>query len=205
VNTNNIGNNVYLTQSPQSPINQQLPAIPKLSPLGGYNPPSNTYPPLPLTPQYIGTVNYISSQFNFTLPIAPAAGTMLTVWANQYVTGRPYSILFWNNEITVRPVPDNVYQIEVETFLTPVQFLQTSDNPILLQWSYYIAYLAAMEILRERQDMEGVENLREGMMRQEALVLERQSVEEIFEPTFQLFNSNTSAGGYSVGIGWGGF
>ena len=202
INTNNVGNNVYLTQPPQVP-NVQMDAIPPLSPLPVPSPP----PGIPSTqfPQYCGTVNYITSQFTFTLPVAPAAGTMLNVWCNQYVTGRPYSILFWNNEITVRPVPDNVYCIEIETFLTPVQFLQTTDNPILNQWSWYIAYLAAMEILRERQDMEGVENLREGMMRQEALVLERQSVEEIFQPNYTLFNSTTAAGGYGVGLGWGGF
>lgn len=203
VNTNSVGNNVYLTQTP--PLNEQKPAIPPLSPLGIQSPPGQQYPPLPLTPQYIGTVNYITSQFTFTLPVAPAAGTMLNVWCNQYVTGRPYSILFWNNEITVRPVPDNVYQIEIETYLTPTEFMLTTDSPILRQWAQYLAYGAACEILRDRQDMEGVENLKEGMARQEALVLERQSVEEIFQPNYQLFNSTTSAGGYSAGLGWGGF
>lgn len=198
VNTNTVGNNIYLDTA-----NGQQNAIPALSPLP--QPAPKFVPPISTSSPAIGTVNYITSQFNFTLPVAPAPGTMLNIWCNQYVAGRPYSILFWNNEITVRPVPDNVYSIEIETFLTPTQFLQTTDNPVLKQWSYYIAYIAAMEILRQRQDVDGVENLREGMMRQEALVLERQSVEEIFQPTYQLFNSTTSAGGYSVGLGWGGF
>jgi hypothetical protein len=58
-----------------------------------------------------------------------------------------------------------------------------------------------MEILRERQDMDGVENLREGFMRQEALVLERQSIEEIQQPNITMFNSTQR--GYGVGWGYG--
>lgn len=196
VNTNNVGNNVNFNQNI---LPTQQPGIPPLSPLPTPSPIINN------PPQYVGSVDYITSQFSFTLPVAPAAGTMLNIWCNQYVTGRPYSILVWNNEITVRPVPDNVYCIEVETFLTPTQFMFTTDNPILNQWSQYIAYGAACEILRDRQDMDGVQNLLEGMMRQEGLVLERQSIEEIFVPNYQLFNSTTSAGGFGSGIGWGGF
>jgi hypothetical protein len=126
---------------------------------------------------------------------------MINVWASTYQTGRPYNILFWNNEITIRPVPDNIYLIEVEAFQTPSQFLQTTDLPILNQWAQYIGYGTAMEILRQRQDMEGVENLREGFMRQEGLVLERQAVQEIFLPNITLFNSTQQ--GYGNGGAWG--
>ena len=194
--TNNIGNNVYLDVN-----NAQQNAVPPLSPLP--IPAPQFIPPISTSSPAVGTVNYITSQFNFTLPVAPAAGTMLNVWCNQYVTGRPYSILFWNNEITVRPVPDNIYMIEIETFLTPVQFMQTTDSPILRQWWKYIAYLAAAEILRWRQDMEGVNNMQEGLKRQEGLVLERQSVEEIFIPNYTLFNTtaNTGVAGYNWGMG----
>jgi hypothetical protein len=77
--------------------------------------------------------------------------------------------------------------------------MMTSDNPILNQWAQYIAYGVAREILRDRQDMEGVANLEEGFKRQEALVLERQAVEEIGQPNITLFNSTQ----YGYGIGWG--
>lgn len=188
IQQNNVGNNVYLDAS-----NAQQPAIPPLSPLPV---PS---PPLLLTPQYCGTVNYVTTDITVTFPVAPAAGTMINVWASQYQVGRPYNILFWNNELTIRPVPDNVYLVEVETFQTPAQFMMTTDNPVLNQWSQYIAFGAACEILRDRQDVEGVQNLMEGFKRQEALVLERQSIEEIQQPNITLFNTTLS--GY--GVGWG--
>lgn len=194
LNQNNVGNNVFL-----SPTNSQMPAIPPLSPLPVPSPPVGI--PSPNNPQYCGNVNYVTTQMTVDFPVAPAAGTMINVWAATYQVGRPYNLLFWNNELTIRPVPDNVYLCEVEVFQTPAQFMATTDNPILNQWSQYIAYGSAMEILRDRQDVEGVENLREGFMRQEALVLERQAVEEIQQPNITLFN--TTQTGYGYGTGWG--
>lgn len=199
IQQNAVGDNVYLNSS-----NVQQPAIPNLSPLGGQqnaNLPNTSYPPSPLTPQYCGTVNYVTTQITVNFPVAPAAGTMVNVWAATYQVGRPYNLLFWNNEFTIRPVPDNVYLCEVETFQTPAQFMMTTDHPILNQWAQYIAYGTAMEILRDRQDMEGVQNLMEGFMRQEGLVLERQAIEEIQQPNITLFN--TTMTGYGYGTGWG--
>ena len=215
VQQNTVGNNVYLDSN-----NIQQPSIPQLSPLGGQqnansNPPPDpnsdpvvpssyqTYPPSPLTSQYCGTVNYVTTEITVTFPVAPADGTMINVWAATYNPGRPYNLLFWNNEFTIRPVPDNVYLVEVEAFQTPVQFMSTTNSPVLNQWSQYIAYGAAMEILRDRQDMEGVENLMEGFKRQEALVLERQAIEEIGQPNYTMFNSTQVGTGMGWGIGQG--
>lgn len=199
IQQNAVGNNVYLDT-----LNAQQNAVPNLSPLGGQqnaNLPNTQYPPSPLTPQYCGTVNYVTTQITVNFPVAPAAGTMINVWAAQYQVGRPYNLLFWNNEFTVRPVPDNVYLCEVETYQTPSQFMSTTNHPILNQWCQYIAYGVAAEILRDRQDMDGVANLMEGFKRQEALVLERQSIEEIQQPNITLFN--TTQTGYGYGTGWG--
>ncbi len=190
VNQNNVGNNVYLDSS-----NVQQPAIPPLSPIPVPSPPS------PLTPQYCGTVNYVTTQINLLIPVPLQSGSLLNIWAATYQVGRPYNLLFWNNEFTIRPVPDNVYLCEIEAYQTPVQFMTLTQNPILNQWAQYIAYGAACEILRDRQDMEGVQNLMEGFKRQEALVLERQSIEEIQQPNITLFN--TTQTGYGYGIGWG--
>lgn len=186
---NTVGENVYWDGSAQQP------AIPALSPLPSPSPPS------PLTTQYVGTVNYVTTSITVNFPVAPAAGSQISVWAATYVPGRPFNLLFWNNEITLRPVPDQVYLVECEVYQTPSQFMLTTDHPILNQWAQYIAYGAAMEILRERQDFDGVDSLMEGFKRQEALVLERQAVEEIGKPNITLFNS--TVGGYNYGWGWG--
>lgn len=195
---NNVGDNVYLNN-----LSEQQPAIPPLSPLGGgntyYNPDYPAYPPNPLTNQYCGTVNYVTTEITVNFPVPPANGSYINVWAATYQPGRPYNLLVWNNEITIRPVPDNVYLVEIETYQTPSQFMNVTDNPTLNQWWQYIAYGAACEILRERQDTDGLENIMEGFKRQEALVLERQSIEEIGQPNITTFNSTNT----SYGMGWG--
>ncbi len=160
------------------------PALP-----GMYN--INTGNPGLQNPTQIGTVNYVTGQMDFTLPSGTAlgAGQLLKIAVSQYQVGRPYYMLFWNNEFHVRPVPGRIHKVEVETYLTPIQFMQVTDQPIVQQFWQYLSYGAAREILRERQDLEGVANLEEGFMRQEALVLERQASEEIFVPNYNLFNS----------------
>jgi len=183
-------------------------------------PAQNTFPGVPGMHNYntgnpglinsilIGSVNYVTGLFNFDTALCgftPAAGSQFTLWVSQYQTGKPYSMLFWNNEFTIRPVPKLIHKITVETYLTPVQFMESTDLPILNQWAKYIAYGASIDILFDRQDLDGVANLKPMYDKQEALVLERQGVEEINTPNITLFNStqqNYVNGGFSQGGGW---
>lgn len=150
----------------------------------------------------IGTVNYVTGVFNITFPVAPKSGTTMTLWVSQYQTGCPSSLLFWNNEITIRPVPKEIHKVEVETYLSPVEFMDTTDHPILNQWMKYIAVGTAMLVLQDRQDMEGIENLIPIFDREEALVLERQAVEEIGVRNASIFSSGVMSQG---GNGYGGW
>lgn len=156
----------------------------------------------------IGTVNYVTGVFsiNFALGnVTPAAGSEFTLWTCQYQPGKPYSILFWNNEFTVRPVPELIHKMEIETYLTPVQFMKITDVPILTQWWQYIAYGVACEIFRDRQDGDALSNCLEGFARQEQLVLERQAVEEIGQRNVSVFSGANQQAGWGIGWFQGGF
>jgi hypothetical protein len=79
LNQNAVGNNVYLDIA-----SVQQPALTALSPIGGQNNsngPNAPYPPLSLTPQYCGTVNYVTTNITVNFPVAPATGTTINVWA----------------------------------------------------------------------------------------------------------------------------
>lgn len=201
ISINDNGNGILQIIIPNPIVSQPLqntnPAIP-----GMYN--INTQNPGLNNPTNIGSVDYVTGQIDFVLPsgISLDLGALLTIWVSQYQTGRPYSLLFWNNEFTIRPVPELIHKVEVETYLTPVQFMETTDVPILNQWWQLIAIGAAIKVLEDRQDMEGIQNLSILFDRQEALVLERQGVEEIFQPNITLFNSSNQAVGGVGGIGY---
>ena len=83
--------------------------------------------------------------------------------------------------------------------------METTDNPILNQWAKYIAMGAARDILNDRQDMDGVANVTVMFQEQEALVLERQGVEEIGQRNSTIYNGNnaTPYGNWgNNGVGW---
>ena len=186
-----IGNLVY--SAPNSVVS--VPALTALNPSVGGSPiPGmknlNTLNPGLPTLTYIGVVNYVTGEFNFTLPagISLGSGEDFIIRISQYQTGRPYSMLFWNNEFHIRPIPKEIHKVEIETYLTPVQFMASTDSPILNQWWQLIAFGAAIKILEDRQDMEGIENLAPLYDRQEALVLERQGVEEINQKNVTIYS-----------------
>ncbi len=203
VNDDGQGNLVLKVPNQQTsvPAVNSNPAIP-----GMYN--QNLGNPGLIQPTIIGSVDYVTGNMTVTFPAGfiPAAGTQMTCWVSQYQPGRPYSMLLWNNELIIRPVPKLIHKFEIETYLTPVQFLNSTDSPILNQWWQLIAIGAAIKILEDRQDMEGIENMAVLYDRQEALALERQSVEEIFQPNITIFNSSQQNVGYGGGIsgsaGW---
>ncbi len=171
---------------------------------------TNTANPGLITVTNIGTVNYVTGAFSVTFPngYIPAIPTQnypaMNLWVSQYTTGRPFSLLFWNNTFTIRPIPKLVHKITVETYLTPVAFLNSTDQPILNQWCKLLAYYVAAEILRRRQDIAGLTNIMEGVKRQEGLVLERQANEEINQRNATIFSSSVPSqeGNYGFNQGF---
>ena len=198
------GNLLYVVPNAQTstPPLFTVPATPQIP--GMHN--LNLGNPGLYNPTFIGTVDYVTGEFDFTLPngISLAQEELFNIFISQYQPGKPYNLLFWNNELHIRPVPKLTHRITIEVYQTPVQFMATSSHPILDQWHQYISYGVACEIQRERNDFASVDALMEGMKRQEALVLERQGVEEIGMPNYTLFNS-TQANPYLNnfwGMGW---
>lgn len=174
---------LYL-QTPNPQVS--VPAITSTAP-GMYN--LNTGNPGQNIQSLIGVVNYQYGTFVLDFPVAPANSQQLVLWVCQYQPGKPYAVLFFNNEIKIRPIPRLVHKITFEVYLTPVQFMESTDHPILNQWAQYIAIGAATKILEDRNDVEGLANIAPLFDRQEALVLERQAVENIGIPNATLFNT----------------
>lgn len=193
------GNLQLQTPNPVVSVPPQTSPVPGMKNLNTMNPGQNIV-------TTIGSVNYVTGvcTVNFApVNLTPAAGTTMTMRISQYQTGRPYSILFWNNEFTIRPVPKNIHRVEIETYLTPVQFMLSTDLPILSQWSEYLAYCIAIKVLQRRQDMAGVANLTPEWKRQESIALERQSIEEIGQRNRTIFSGATPQIDANNGFGQG--
>lgn len=140
----------------------------------------------------IGSVNYISGAITITFANTIPIGEEITFTFNPYAASRPQAVLFYDNFITLRPVPDKSYPVEFDAFLTPSALLNATDNPVLKQWWQYLAYGAAKKIFEDSQDPEGIDQIMRGFKEQENLVLHRHIVQQTNERTATIFTEMTA-------------
>jgi len=148
------------------------------------------------TSSLVGSINYVTGVGTITFANAIPTGNEITLISTPYAANRPQAVLFYDNVITLRPVPDKAYPVELNAFLTPAALLQSTSNPILKQWWQYLAYGAAKKIFEDSQDPEGVDQIMKGFKEQETLVLNRHIVQQTNERTSTIYTEMT---GYPYG------
>lgn len=114
-----------------------------------------------------GTINYQTgaiANLNFTQVIP--SGNDINIQYLQAVEGQPYSVLFYQNQIVVRPVPDQSYTIEMVGQRQPSQVLlgtssstipNLNGRPEELYWWELIAFGVAKKLYQDRLDTDGVQ------------------------------------------------
>lgn len=120
-----------------------------------------------------GTINYVTGAFNVTFTVPPAASATIYAKYQGYAANRPQGILFFNNEFTLRPVPDQVYQIHLQGYIKPIGLTGATDTPLQEEWGQLIAYGASLEIFTDRGDMENYERYYTVFKRHENVALGR--------------------------------
>lgn len=108
-----------------------------------------------------GTINYGTGQItNLNFTQAVPAGNPIQIQYNPFQASIPLSILFFQNQFTLRPVPDRGYTIELIAYRQPSQALANtpafSGSPELSEWWECIAVGAAKKIYEDRLDSDGV-------------------------------------------------
>jgi hypothetical protein len=121
----------------------------------------------------IGTINYITGAYSLSFSIAPASGADINSLTVSYNASRPSTVLFFNNKFIVRPIPDQVYPIQIEVDMKPTELLLDTDSPDLKGWWQYIAYGASKKIFEDRNDIESVNAIMPEFKNQEILVSRR--------------------------------
>jgi hypothetical protein len=120
-----------------------------------------------------GTINYVTGAYTLIWTTAPAASTNINSLTIPYTAARPDTILYYDNKFTVRPVPDQVYPIQVEVDVRPTELLAAGSSPDLEQWWSYIAYGATRYVFQDRTDNDSIADIMPELKRQELLVLRR--------------------------------
>ena len=150
------------------------------------------------------TINYITGAFSVTFLTAPKSGQPVNSQTVAYVPSRPQAVLFFEDEFTVRPVPDQPYRVDIDVYRRPTELLATTDSPELAEWWQYIAYGASKKVFEDRADPDSVQLIMAEFKTQESLCRRRTIVQQTLERTSTIYTEQTGLNGTSMGGGWGG-
>lgn len=142
----------------------------------------------------LGTINYVTGVVTVTnFGDTISSGTTINAQYTPYVANRPAAMLFYDDTITLRPVPDKAYKVDVQTYRTPSQLLQQAgDSPDVQQWWQYIAFGAAYKVLEDRQDTETMQALAARLDEQKQLVLHQTIEQNKIEQTPTIYSEQSN-------------
>lgn len=171
-------------------------------------PPNDQPTSVPVTP--VGNINYTTGQItNLNFPVVIPQGNIIQIQYNPLVLSIPLSILFFQNQFCLRPVPDQGYTIELIAYRQPSQAIDQyvssggfpNNTPELSEWWELIACGAAKKFFRDSQDNEGMASM-ENMLREHYSLAEtrtyaqlgKQRIQTIFTDQLQ-YNYGSSGNG----------
>lgn len=117
-------------------------------------------------------VNYVTGQFSLEFTTSVPNNVPIYVQVIPYGAGRPIDVLFNNQQFTIRPVPDKVYQIEFQAYKSPTSML-AGQSPELDDWWQFLAYGAACKVYADFPDAEGMAYAQQLFQEQKELVQRR--------------------------------
>lgn len=106
----------------------------------------------------VGTVNYLTGAYTFTVANSGVIPSTANIYASvvPYQASRPTDVIFYNQQITFRPVPMQVYQVEFQISQQPTQLIAANQAPELDEWYLFICAIAAKLIYNDFPDPEGM-------------------------------------------------
>lgn len=157
-----------------------------------------------------GTIDYQTGSISGLLftQIVPQ-GNAIQIQYNPVQPSIPLSIMFFQNQFTLRPVPDRGYTIELTAYRQPTQALINTGagagTPELSEWWELIAVGAAKKRYEDRLDFDGVALMDKMLMERYAIAETRtyaqlgsQRVNTIYADQL---NQNYGSGGWGFGAG----
>jgi len=145
----------------------------------------------------LGNINYVTGAYTINFPAATAVGAIIWVENIAYQPGKPISMLFYDEKFVIRPVPDKVYQVQLEADVTPTELINNTDNPFLKRAWMYIAYGASKLIFEDRLDYDSINLITPSLIEQENILLRSTLTQQANERTVTVYTS-----GKNYGFGW---
>lgn len=128
----------------------------------------------------VGTVNYLTGVYTFTLANSAVIPLNTPIYASvvPYQSSRPTDVLFYNQQITLRPVPQQVYQMEFQISQQPLALLTSGQAPELDEWYLFCCAGAARLIYTDFPDPEGMANV-EPIFQEQLQLAQRRTLKQL--------------------------
>jgi hypothetical protein len=155
-----------------------------------------------------GTINYITGALTITnFPAAIPTGNAINVQYIPYVAARPMSVVFFQDQFILYPIPDQAYTVSFEAYKYPTAFANSplSANPQLNEWWQLLAYGAADKIFADNADFENMAKFRPLLEEQMRLVQRRTIVQQTSERAATIYTEQSGYYQYGFGNLFGGF
>lgn len=147
-------------------------------------------------------VNYFTGQItNLTFPQAIPSGVNIAAQCYFFQSGLPRGILYNNNVITLRSPPSQQWLVEIDAYLTPAAFLNSSQSIQFAYMSEYIARGAARKILSDTGDVEQFNFYEPLFLEQESLVHKRSQRQFTSTRTPTIYSHRGNQINQGVGLG----
>jgi hypothetical protein len=95
------------------------------------------------------TINYSTGAVSVTFNSAPANGQNIYLNYVQFQPNRPEAILYFGNQFTLFPVPDQPYIIKMRSYKIVDALEDATDTPGLSEWGPCIAYGTSLGIFAD--------------------------------------------------------
>lgn len=156
-----------------------------------------------------GTINYITGALNVTnFPINVPTGNPINVQYVPYVASRPRSIIFYQDQFIVFPIPDQAYTVSFECYKVPTAMLNDplgNLTPQLTEWWQLLAYGASDKIFTDFGDLESAAKYRPLLDEQMNLVQRRTIVQYTPERVATIYTEQSAQQSFPFGNSLSGF
>lgn len=141
------------------------------------------------------TINYLTGvATGVTFPVVIPQGAQIYAQFYYFQTGLPRSLLYYDNTITLRSIPDKQYLVEMEAYLSPCAFLNTAAAIPFGYMAEYLSRGAARKILSDTGDIEQFQFYEPLFKEQELLVWKRSQRQWTNSRTQTIYSQGTNMG-----------
>lgn len=158
-----------------------------------------------------GTINYLTGALDinstgFGAPVP--SGNAINVQYIPYVASRPQSVVFFQDQFILYPIPDQAYTVSFEAYKLPTAFLNDpsgTTTPQVNEWWQLLAYGAADKIFSDFGDIESMQKYRPLLDEQMNLCLRRTIVQQTSERASTIYTEQSGTNQFPFGNLFGGF